>query len=660
MADQPQNIRTIPNLCLRMSDGTALSAHVVMPDTGERFPAIIEATPYRKGECLDPLWASRYEAMARHGYAMVIYDIRGTGDSQGVCTDWWAEQENLDGVEVVDLVSRQDWCSGAVGMWGLSYTAMTALHVAAEAPARLRAIVAVGGPDDTYTDLAAPGGTLRVYPYEQYAPLMAAYNLGPPSLEVGEEEWARIWEERAEANVPWSLNILEHQQLDGPFWRQRSIPPDYHRIQCPVFLITGWADFYPSNYLRAFQHLEVPKRVLVGPWEHRWPNVGMPGPSIDGYHEIARWFDHWLKGVDTGISTEPPVTIFLQSHKKPDIFCTEAIGTWRNETQWPPDRVVLMSLHLGSGGRLQDQHEPDDSYDEITYDPSIGSAAGRYIAGMVHNWGQPEDQRLDEPGSLVYTSEVLSEELEVAGRPKTILHVSSSATIASFFVKLCDVAPDGTSLLVSKGALNATHLESSESPSPITPGEICRLEFDIADLAHRFLPGHRLRVMIASSDFPNSWPTPESARNRVYQGPRHRSRLILPLCPRQEPALAPPQFKLSPDPVPTRREAAKDFIYWFRRDPVNREVEAFYRTPAGVGINEATFKVSTHNPAHARVDSSFEYTEPTPGGEVHMRSHACTFSDEHNFHHEISVEARVNGKPHFQKKWSICVPRQFS
>lgn len=99
----------------------------------------------------------------------------------------------------------------------------------------------------------------------------------------------------------------------------------------------------------------------------------MPGPSIDGYHEIARWFDHWLKGVDTGISTEPPVTIFLQSHKKPDIFCTEAIGTWRNETQWPPDRVVLMSLYLASGARLEDQHEPDDSYDEITYDPSIGA-----------------------------------------------------------------------------------------------------------------------------------------------------------------------------------------------------------------------------------------------------------------------------------------------
>ena len=151
MPDQPQNIRTIPNLRLRMSDGTALSAHVVMPDTGERFPAIIEATPYRKGKCLDPLWASRYETMARHGYAMVIYDIRGTGDSQGVCTDWWAEQENLDGVEVVDLVSRQDWCSGAVGMWGLSYTAMTALHVAAEAPARLRANRRRGGPDDTYS-----------------------------------------------------------------------------------------------------------------------------------------------------------------------------------------------------------------------------------------------------------------------------------------------------------------------------------------------------------------------------------------------------------------------------------------------------------------------------------------------------------------------------
>ena len=190
MPEQERNIRTIPNLRLRMGDGTALSAHVILPDAPGPFPAIIEATPYRKGKCLDPLWASRYETMAGHGYAMVIYDIRGTGDSQGISTDCWAEQENLDGVEVVDLISRQDWCSGAVGMWGLSYTAMTALHVAARAPANLKAIVAVGGPDDTYTALAAPGGTLRAYHYEQYAPLMAAYNLGPPNPEVSGKEWA--------------------------------------------------------------------------------------------------------------------------------------------------------------------------------------------------------------------------------------------------------------------------------------------------------------------------------------------------------------------------------------------------------------------------------------------------------------------------------------
>ena len=386
----------------------------------------------------------------------------------------------------------------------------------------------------------------------------------------------------------------------------------------------------------------------------------MPGPSIDGYREIARWFDQWLRDIDTGISGEPPVTIFLQSYKQPDVFCTDASGSWRNETEWPPHRVVPMTLHLCSGGRLEARAEAEKSHEERVHDAAIGSAAGRYIAGMVHNWGQPEDQRLDAIGSFVYTSEALSEELELAGRPRAILHVSSSATIASFFVKLCDVAPDGTSLLVSKGALNATHRESSESPSRLRPGEIYRLELDLADLAHRFLPGHRVGIMIASSDFPNCWPTPESARNRLYLGPQHRSRIILPSCPPPDPALAPPQFRPSPDAVPTRREAAKDFIYWFRRDPVKHEVEAFYQTQAGVGINRSSFTVSTRHPAHARVESSFEYREPIPGGEVRMLSDAQTFSDEHDFHHLIRVEARVNGKLHFQKSWSRTVPRQFS
>ena len=119
-----------------------------------------------------------------------------------------------------------------------------------------------------------------------------------------------------------------------------SIPPDYDRIQCPVFLITGWADFYPSNYLRAFHHLEVPKRVLVGPWEHRWPNVGMPGPALTAITKSPGGSTLAERGRHRD-SSRTACQSSSQSHKKPDIFCTEAIGTWRNETQWPPDRVVL-------------------------------------------------------------------------------------------------------------------------------------------------------------------------------------------------------------------------------------------------------------------------------------------------------------------------------
>ena len=637
-----------------MPDGVRLSAHIGLPDGNGPFPAVIEGTPYRKGLASTSLESLRYQSLLRRGYALVVYDVRGTGDSYGATSDPWSDEETCDGCQVVNWVADQPWCNGNVGMWGLSYTAMLALHVAARNPAPLKALIVVGGPDDCHSGLIAPCGALRAYQYEQYAPLMAAYNFGPPFAEVSGDRWEQMWQERIDQSQPWSLNVLSHQ-LDGPYWRSRSLPPDYERIRCPIYLVTGWADWYPSTYLRAFGQLQVPKRILVGPWEHRWPNVGRPGPRIDGYHDFGRWFDRWLNRFENGIDREPPVIVFVQSHKRPDRFCTQAAGDWRSETEWPLRRVVSTRMYLRRDAKLniEPENSAEDQYVEFTYDPTVGTAAGRYVAGMMHDWGQPEDQRLDEPFSLVYSTDPLPEDLELVGDPLAELHISSTATIAAFYVKICDVAPDGTSLLVSKGGLNATQRDSSVEPNEIEPGKVYRLRFPLTSLAHRFRVGHQLRVMIAGADFPNDWPTPAPGVHRVHVSHVHTSHIVLPVAPNQTTESPRPNVQPCHDPLPE----ANPIEYEIQRDVIDRTTEVSYTIPAGVGINSAKFRVDVDNPAHAVVESSFRFHQDVPSGVVEMISTAVTRSDAEFFHHVIDVKATNAGKTFFSKSWSKSVPR---
>jgi hypothetical protein len=648
-----------------MRDGIELNVRVTRPDAPGRFPGVMEYHPYRRLAAALPDYRDEHPPvvpyLAERGYAIVQYDVRGTGSSSGFSTDIYSPEERLDAYDMVAWIAAQPWCSGAVGMIGKSYSAVVQWQVAVQRPPALKAIVVRSANDDVYTEFTNPGGCIRPWMFETYAPLMNALNFAPPDPALVGDRWSSIWAERLENSAPWSLGYIRHT-LHGPYWRDQSLAPGYDRVQCAVLLIEGWADWYATAELRAFQRLNAPKKVLIGPWGHYYPEEAeaLPGPRIDSRPEYLKWFDHWLKGVDNGVMDEPPVTVFARGWQKPALLCLEDAGTWRNETTWPPERVQPTAIYLAANGRLTDTAPTDTRSDEYDYRPSVGITTGRRGLGSTTPWAMPIDQRLDEAYSLLFTAAPLQTPMDLLGEPEVVLHVSSTAETAYFHVKLCDVAPDGESRLITDGGLLATHRNSHETPEKLVPGQVYPLRFTLKHCAYAIEPGHRLRVAIASAEFQNAWPTGERARNTVHHGGQFASLVMLPIAPMAERPLPPPAFDASPQPPPTESTLAKP-DYTFHLDLVNDTVTCELRAPdGGRTSNHSRYTVSNRNPADTAIVSSATHVAVHPTLDIRVEATCQTTSDATSYTHLSTVQITVNGNPHFHKSWSESVPRNLS
>jgi predicted acyl esterase len=647
-----------------MRDGVELNVRITRPDAPGRFPGVMEYHPYRRLAAALPDYRDEYPPvvpyLAEHGYAVVQYDVRGTGSSAGFSTDIYSPEERQDGYDMVARIAEQPWCTGVVGMIGKSYGAVVQWQVAVQRPPALKAIVVRSANDDVYAGFTNPGGCIRPWMFECYAPLMNALNFAPPDPALVGDGFAAIWAERLERSAPWSLGYIRNT-LHGSYWRDQSLAPGYDRVQCAVLLIEGWADWYATEELRAFQRLNVPKKVLIGPWGHYYAEEkdAFPGPRIDARREYLKWFDHWLKGIDNGVMNEPPVTVFVRGWQEPSLLCREDAGTWRNEAAWPPVRVRPTAIFLSGGVTLADTAD-DAGSDSYTYRPSVGITTGRRGLGSTTPWAMPIDQRLDEAFSLVFTTEPLREPLELLGEPLVVLHVSSTAEIAYFHVKLSDVAEDGASRLITDGGLLATHRNSHDAPEMLIPGEVYPLRIPLRHCAYAIEAGHRLRVAIASAEFQNAWPTGEAAVNTIHRGGEHASHVVLPVAPADPHPLSPPVFAPSPHVLPAAATLARP-EYRFELDLVDETVTCSLRAPAvGRTSNCSRYTVSNRHPARTVIASSATHVAVHPTLDIRVEATCQTSSDEKSYIHLSQVRITVDGAEHFSKRWSESVPRRLS
>jgi uncharacterized protein len=521
---------TVRDDWITLSDGCRLFARTVLPvdAADDPVPAVLEYLPYRLTDGTAHRDATQHPYFAGHGYASVRVDIRGTGNSDGVLMDEYLPQEQADACEVIAWLADQPWCSGAVGMYGKSWGGFNGLQVAAHRPLALRAVISAYFTDDRYADdVHYMGGCVLGHESLSWASYMLGLNALPPDPEIVGERWREMWMERLERTPFFLEEWLRHQRRDE-FWRQGSICEDYGALRAPTLLVGGWADGYTNAVGRTLTGLlsaGVPVRALIGPWSHGWPQVSEPGPRIGFLQECVRWWDHWLRGDDNGAMSTPVLRVWMQEYDVPAARHARRSGRWIAQHEWPPAQVTTRALFPRTGAALEIEPGPDARELHVASELSGADAGAWCPYGEVTDF--PPDQRGEDGLALSFTSAPLAERVEVLGIPEVTLSLTVDRPLALVAARLCDIAPDGSSLLIARGLLNLSHRRSHVELEPMVEGEPTVVLVPLDLTGHAFAPGHRIRLAISSSYWPFAWPGPENVALEVLLG--SETRLELPV-----------------------------------------------------------------------------------------------------------------------------------
>ncbi len=658
------------SLWIRLSDGTRLSASLFRPPSPPPWPVVLEARPYRKDDCTagDRLW---YERFAQEGdLAAVRVDLRGTGSSEGIASDEYPAQEQADLVEVIAWLAGQSWSTGRVGMFGKSYSGFNALQVAMERPPQLAAIVAIYATDDRYTDdVHYGGGARRGLDLLDYPTYMVAMNALPPVPALSGPDWRERWAERVLRTEPWLLRWFA-EPTDGPYWRHGSLRTDYARIRCATMIVGGWADAYRNATLRVFERLEGPRRLLIGPWSHMRPEASVPGPRVDVVPDLIRWWDRWLRGRDTGVDREPPITVYVRRPSPPEREPDVWPGSWRFERAWPPDRAERRTMRGAdavvrqAATMLMGPMAPDGA-DELTVRGDAGTQAPSPGADAPP-WGVAEDQTAEEAAALVYEWTLGDAAVDLLGYPVLELEVRSSVPVGQLAARLCCVLPKGGSVLVTRGVLNLTHRASHRDPEPM-PSDRCvpvRIELDAT--AFCFEPGHRLRLLLLGADWPSVWPPPQPSVLGIV---RESLRLHLPVVTAPPPDAPRPGF---PDPSPAttaavRASQALPATWRCERDVVEGEtrftVERGDAAQLASGIRvvertQGTIAVSAMEPARAWAEAEAQFELAFPEATVATSSHVRLETDVEREALTIELVVREDDVERWRRRWQRVIPRR--
>jgi putative CocE/NonD family hydrolase len=519
-------LRIVENEWITMPDGARLAARLWIPEGAESapVPVVLEYIPYRKRDAYrahDTDWGTQ---LAQYGIAYARVDVRGSGDSDGVMVDEYATPELNDGVAVIAWLARQAWSNGAVGMRGISWGGINTLQVAAMAPPELKAIMPMGCCDIRFTDDAHYiGGALGLTNF-QWGSHFKGVMSAPPDPQISGPQWESMWRARLDATPAIIAEWVSHQRYDA-YWQRGSIAVDYGKIKCPVYVVDGWIDTYSNVIGRLLENLSVPRKGLIGPWGHSYPDHVSPGPGLDWIYEEIRWWQQWLLGVDTGIMNEPMLRAYMPYTTPWEVYPKDIPGRWVAESVWPPRRNAPAVWHLNASGKLSGQPGKPEAVHYVG-DKIVGLDKPQWLPFPPA--GMPGEQSSDDAKSLVFDSPPLDADFEILGHPAAKIRVAANVPVAKLAVRMTDVTPEGKSWLVSYGLLNLTHRESHEFPSALEPGKFYDVEIKLFMVAHRFKRGHRIRIALCESLWPLVWPSPQIATLTIELG---SSSIALPVRP---------------------------------------------------------------------------------------------------------------------------------
>ena len=648
--DFRHEVTNIENLWIPMKDGTRLAARMWLPKDAEQkpVPAILEYIPYRKRDFTRNRDEPMHAWFAGQGYAAIRVDIRGSGDSDGLLEDEYLQVHELDdAVEVIAWLASQPWCSGAVGMMGKSWGGFNALQVAALQPPALKAIITVCSTDDRYADDVHYMGGCLLSDNMWWGSTMLVFNNRPPDPEIVGDRWLDMWKERLAADEPWPAIWLKHQHRDA-YWQHGSICQDYSAIKVPVYAIGGWSDGYSNTIPRMMEHLDVPRRGVVGPWAHIYPQDGSPGPAIGFLQDATRWWDRWLKGVENGIDDEPVYRVWMQDSVPPQSNYANRPGRWIAETAWPSPDVDMRRFHLNVEGLGSDAG--DDHALALASPASTGVDGGEW-SGFAMQGELAVDQRRDDGCSLCFDSDPLATATEILGAPVVELDIAADRPVAQLCVRLNDLAPDGAATRVTYGVLNLTHRESHEFPEALEPGKRYRVRVQLNDIAHAFPVGHRTRIAVSSAYWPCIWPTPEPVTLTLHTG---TSILDLPVRKPKPADATLPAFddpETGPD-VPVTAVKPGHFRRAVERDSVTGETTTIFEVEGGLFGVDGTYRL---DPIDLTIGSLMErryaVRDDDPAPHPHGRSAARSWNSAAAIGGSKPIPSCVCGRPRTTSFW---------
>jgi putative CocE/NonD family hydrolase len=643
---------------VEMDDGVLIALTVYRPESRDDgpFPTIVESLPYRKDDAFYSSDWGTYAYLAQHGFAGVRIDIRGTGASTGIIEDEYVPREQEDTLAVFRWLADQPWCSGNLGMWGVSWGGFSSLQTAMLRPPQLKAIAPVHATHDRFAcDVHYTGGSLHAQEQVDWPPSMVVCNALPPDPDIVGEVWWDRWMERLENTPQWPGIWLRHQQRDD-YWMHGSPCSDYGSIECPTLLIGGWVDGYIDGMLAMAEHLTSPTRTVIGPWGHYRPAGGCPGPGLDHLDLLSRWFGYHLRGDDNGVMDMPPLTVYVRTGPpfdgptRPPFDDPPTAGYWRAESAWPPADRVEVELPLDrlehgalswSGPQWVGVHAP--AWDRA------GKGSG------------PSAE--DDAESMTFESPPLAEDLEILGTPRVEVRITSDRAIGMVAARLLAVGPDGVGHLITRGNRNLAFPEDLSSPVPVVPGEPIVVRFPLLTTSAVVEAGWRLRLALAGADFPVVWPPGERFQLQIDPAD---SRLILPTVPARDPdtrldiPAPPPQ----PDPPGHTEEHrghtrlnrdGSGHVYERHRFSTEHQPE---RDDLTYTSDETwTIGVEDDEPSTTRVRADGEVVMERSGWKVATRGGLELTADADAFHLVIELTALHDDELVFNRTWKDRIPR---
>lgn len=660
-----------------LPDGLRLSARVWMPeDAGENpVPAVLEYIPYRKRDGTLPRDERMHPYVAGHGYACIRVDMRGNGDSQGLMTDEYTAQELQDACDVIAWIAAQPWCSGAVGMMGKSWGGFNCLQTAFLQPPALKAVLSVCSTTDRFADdIHFKGGCLLGENFG-WGAVMLSYSSRPadPALRP---DWREDWLNRLDAQ-PWLAPRWAGHQARDDYWRHGSICEDFSRVTVPVLSFGGWADGYMNTVDALVRN--VGAKGIVGPWVHQYPHTAVPGPAI-GFLQLAiRWWDRWLKGVPNRAEADPAYRVWMLHSAPPDASAPFRPGHWLAEESWPSPRVHPIRLHLALNGDSQagDRQAGDRAAAGGALCPEaggrfaapvctpqhLGLRAGEYFP-MGLNAEMPGDQAGDDALSLCFDGAVLDRPMALLGAARLSLCLSSDRPLAFVVARMCDVAPDGSSVRIAHGMLNLCHRNGAAQPAPMVPGTEVNLSFALDQMAYRLAPGHRLRLALSTTYWPFLWPSPQPATLTVTGG-----HLDLPLHDGAGAEWSPP----TPEAAPawrhrviragqTRRVIETDLIAGTHALVIHDDLGDHENLDHGLCTGETMserWEIRPDDPLSAMAEHQWDQRLSRGPWAVRTRAWARMTATATHLIHEARLTAWENDVELFDRIYREEVPRQF-